>query len=80
MRFAREKMRVQIRNSDVPRHIKPHLNLVFRKKMARIQAAGVNGFVNGFMHKVLKPDARSKATCDETELITVMELRQENQR
>ncbi len=55
-RFAHEKMRVQIRNTDVQRHIKQHLNLVFRKKMARIQAAGVNGFVNGFMHKVVKPD------------------------
>jgi hypothetical protein len=53
-------MRVQIRNSDVPRHSKPHLNLVFRKKMARIQAAGVNGFVNGFMNSKQKPDGDSR--------------------
>jgi hypothetical protein len=36
---------VRIRNSDVQRHPKLQLNLVIQKKMARIQAAGVNGFV-----------------------------------
>ena len=35
------------RNSDAARHLKPQLNLVFRKNLARIQAAGVNGFVKG---------------------------------
>jgi hypothetical protein len=36
---------VQNRNTDVQRHMKVQLNLVFRKKLARIQAAGVNAFV-----------------------------------
>jgi len=36
---------VRIRNTDAVRHMKSQLNLVFQKKLARIQAAGVNGFV-----------------------------------
>ena len=40
-----KKSRVQNRNTDVERHFKMQLNLVFQKKLARIQAAGVNGFV-----------------------------------
>jgi hypothetical protein len=48
---------VHIRNSDAPRHLKPQLNLVFRKNLARIQAAGVNGFVKGSstMHHDTEP-------------------------
>jgi hypothetical protein len=38
---------VRIRNSDAQRHPKLQLNLVIQKKLARIQAAGVNGFVKG---------------------------------
>jgi hypothetical protein len=48
MRSARlENRGVRIRNSDAQRHPKSQLNLVIQKKMARIQAAGVNGFVKG---------------------------------
>jgi hypothetical protein len=39
--------RVRNRNTDAPRHPKVQLNLVIRKILARIQAAGVNGFVKG---------------------------------
>jgi len=35
------------RNTDAQRHPKLQLNLVFRKNLARIQAAGVIGFVKG---------------------------------
>jgi hypothetical protein len=38
---------VRIRNSDAQRHPNLQLNLVIQKKVARIQAAGVNGFVKG---------------------------------
>jgi len=41
----RKKFEVQNRNTDVLRHFKMQLNLVIQKKLARIQAAGVNGFV-----------------------------------
>jgi hypothetical protein len=43
----RENRDVRIRNSDAQRHPNLQLNLVIQKKMARIQAAGVNGFVKG---------------------------------
>jgi hypothetical protein len=39
--------RVRIRNSDAQRHLKSQLDLVIQKKLARIQAAGANGFVKG---------------------------------
>jgi hypothetical protein len=38
---------VRIRNTDAQRHPNLQLNLVIQKKVARIQAAGVNGFVKG---------------------------------
>jgi hypothetical protein len=51
---------VQIRNTDVQRHLKLQLNLVFRKKLARIQAAGVNVFVKS-RNKSLETDAEKPA-------------------
>jgi len=42
-----ENRDVRIRNTDAQRHLNLQLNLVIQKKMARIQAAGVNGFVKG---------------------------------
>jgi hypothetical protein len=54
---------VQNRNSDAQRHPKPQLNLVFRKKVARIQAAGVAGFVK----RCSKLSDRAGETCDEAE-------------
>jgi len=45
---------VHVRNSDAERHLKPQLNLVFRKNLARIQAAGVNGFVKGSSKKEVR--------------------------
>jgi hypothetical protein len=38
---------VLIRNSALRHRPKSQLNLEFQKKLARIQAAGVNGFVKG---------------------------------
>jgi hypothetical protein len=51
---------VQKRNTDVQRHLKQQLNLVFRKKLARIQAAGVNVFVKS-RNKSLETDAEKPA-------------------
>jgi hypothetical protein len=51
---------VQNRNTDVQRHMKLQLNLVFRKKLARIQAAGVNVFVKS-RNKSLETDAEKPA-------------------
>jgi hypothetical protein len=43
---------VLIRNTDVQHRPKSQLNLEFQKKLARIQAAGVNGFVKGHRNAV----------------------------
>jgi hypothetical protein len=51
---------VQNRNTDVQRHLKLQLNLVFRKKLARIQAAGVNAFVKSG-NKSLETDTKKPA-------------------
>src|SRR6266496_3162002 len=63
---ARERARnhqrssVLIRNSDAARHLKLQLNLVFRKNLARIQAAGVNGFVKGSSSSNMQDDTEAK--------------------
>jgi hypothetical protein len=51
---------VQNRNTDVQRHLKLQLSLVFREKLARIQAAGVNAFVKSG-NKSLETDAEKPA-------------------
>jgi hypothetical protein len=51
---------VQNRNTDVQRHLKLQLSLVFREKLARIQAAGVNAFVKS-RNKSLETDAEKPA-------------------
>jgi hypothetical protein len=56
---------VQKRNTDVQRHPKPQLNLVFRKKLARIQAAGVNGFVKGSTEIMVDAQDKTGGTCAE---------------
>jgi hypothetical protein len=60
-----ENLDVRIRNTDAQRHPKLQLSLVIQKKMARIQAAGVNGFVKGSTE--ILADARDKTggTCAE---------------
>ena len=49
---------VRIRNSDAQRHPNLQLNLVIQKKVARIQAAGVNGFVKGSSKMRYDTDAK----------------------
>jgi hypothetical protein len=51
---------VRIRNSDAQRHPNLQLNLVIQKKVARIQAAGVNAFVKS-SNKSLETDAKKPA-------------------
>jgi hypothetical protein len=57
-----------------------HLSLVIQKKLARIQAAGGNGFVKRWSRNSAKPDDEAGETCDEAKaVITVFQqLRQEN--
>jgi hypothetical protein len=43
---------VLIRNNELQQRPKLQLNLEFQKKLARIQAAGVNGFVKGHRNAV----------------------------
>jgi len=43
---------VLIRNTELQHCPKSQLNLEFQKKLARIQAAGVNGFVKGHRNAV----------------------------
>src|SRR5271166_3434369 len=49
---------VLIRNTELQHRPKSQLNLEFQKKLARIQAAGVNGFVKGHrnaLRSAMKP-------------------------
>jgi hypothetical protein len=56
---------VRIRNTDAQRHLNLQLNLVIQKKMARIQAAGVNGFVKGSTEIMVDAQDKTGGTCAE---------------
>jgi hypothetical protein len=54
------------------------LYLVIQENLARIQAAGSNGFVKSLSKEAREFDDEAGATCDEARaVITVSELRQE---
>src|SRR5215475_11173144 len=67
--FSRTNRDVRNHNSDAARHLKMHLSLVIQKKVARIQAAGVNGFVKGSSGKCARPGDNTGETCDEAEAV-----------
>jgi hypothetical protein len=52
------------RNTDVQHHPKSQLNLEFQKKLARIQAAGVNGFVKGSLKSSALRDKAGEACAE----------------
>jgi hypothetical protein len=60
-----ENRDVRIRNSDAQRHPNLQLSLVIQKKMARIQAAGVNGFVKGSTEIMVDAQDKTGGTCAE---------------
>jgi hypothetical protein len=55
------------RNTDAARHPKLHLYLVIQENLARIQAAGGNGFVKSLSKEAREFDDEAGAPCDKQE-------------
>jgi hypothetical protein len=62
------------RNTDAARHPKLQLYLVIQENLARIQAAGGNGFVKSLSKEAREFDDEAGATCDEAKAVITVSV------